>query len=143
MFSTDGGDQVRLALLCDYALTSEDGKISAIGLFSSITFHSLPAAYPRFFVVVVAALAPGTHSGQVSILGPTGAEIIPEGPSMGIEVPEQSSETNLIIGFDSLTFESPGVHRLQLRLDGRVALTLPFGVVTASDSPNFSTVGNA
>lgn len=142
MFSREFEDGVRLALLCDYALTSEDGKVSALGLFSNMSFASLPANYPRFFVVIVAALHPGHHEATITLLGPTGAEIIPNGPAMTLDVPEGSNETNLIIGFDNITFESPGLHQLQMRLDGKVAITLPFAVVQPQ-AQGFTARGNA
>jgi hypothetical protein len=132
---------VRLALLCDYALTSEDGKVSAIGLFSNINFASLPANYPRFFVLFVATLAPGTYNASIVLLGPDGSHVIPPGPLMNLEVPEGSNETNMIIGFDNLTFHAPGLHRLELRIDDYPAATIPFGV-SASEGEGFPR-GNA
>lgn len=143
MFGGALDDRIRLALLCDYALTSEDGKVSAIGVFSTISFVSLPANYPRFFVVVMAALPAGHHEAQISLLGPTGTEVIPNGPAMDLDVPEGSNETNLIIGFDNLTFEVAGLHQLQLRIDERAAVAIPFAVLSASEQQGFMARGNA
>lgn len=143
MFSSGLDPRVRIALLCDYALTSEDGKVSAMGMFSTINFLSLPANYPRFFVVIVAVLEPGSHSARISLLGPSGSEIIPEGPSMNLDVPEGANESNLIIGFDNLGFESAGIHQLQLRLDESLAMSLPFTVMSTTESRPFTVTGNA
>jgi len=133
LYGSTQDPRVRLALLCDYALTSEDGKVSAIGLFSTINFAQLPGNYPRFFVVIVTVLPPGSHAAQLSMLGPSGQEVIPNGPVMNLDVPEGSSESNLIIGFDNLGFEHSGIHQLQLRLDGSIAMSLPFSVLAASE----------
>lgn len=133
MFSTGFDERIRLALLCDYALTSQDGKVSAIGMFTTINVASLPAVYPRFFVVVVAGLSAGYHSARISLLNPSGSPLIPNGPEMTLEVPNGASDTNLIIGFDNLNFESAGLHQLQLHLDDQVVTTLPFAVMVSGD----------
>lgn len=143
MFTDSPDARVRMALLCDYALTSEDGKVSAIGVFSTINFVTLPANYPRFFVVIVAVLPPGTHTAQLSLIGPAGAEVIPNGPTMNLEVPEGANESNLIIGFDNLGFEAAGIYQLQLRLDDVLAMSLPFTVMSANEQQAFTVRGNA
>jgi len=143
MYSSGLDARVRLALLCDYALTSEEGKISAIGIFSTINFAALPANYPRFFVVIVATLPPGNHSASINLLGPDGSEVIPNGPAMELDVPDGANESNLIIGFDNLAFEAPGIHQLQLRLDESLAMSLPFTVMSAAMQQGFTARGNA
>jgi hypothetical protein len=143
VFSSGFDSRVRLALLCDYALNSEDGKVSAIGIFSAITFPSLPANYPRFFVVIVASLPAGSHTASLTLVGPNGSEIIPSGPTMELAVPEGSTESNLIIGFDNLAFETPGMHQLNLVLDETLAMSLPFTVMTAGPQAGFTPRGNA
>ena len=40
-------------VICDYALTAQDGKISAIGIFGQITVSRLPSVHGRFFIVAV------------------------------------------------------------------------------------------
>ena len=134
--------RVRLALLCDYALTSEDGKVSAIGLFSTINFAQLPGNYPRFFVVIVTSLPPGPHTAQLSMVDPRGEQVIPNGPTMNLDVPEGSNESNLIIGFDNLGFEHAGIHQLQLAVDGSLAISLPFTVMAANEQA-MTQMGNA
>ncbi len=134
--------RIRAALLCDYAITGQDGKVSAIGIFSNITFASLPANYPRFFVVIIASVDAGPHVARLQLVGPSSEDMIPEGPEMEISVADEQAETNLIIAFDNLPFQATGIHQLQLTLDGALALNLPFGVMSASDQ-TFSGRGNA
>lgn len=142
MFGGDQDARVRFALLCDYALTSEDGKVSAIGLFSTINFAQLPGNYPRFFVVIVTVLPSGAHTAQLNMIGPQGNDVIPNGPVMNLDVPEGSSESNLIIGFDNLGFEHSGIYQLQLRIDGTLAMSLPFSVLGANEQA-MTQMGNA
>jgi hypothetical protein len=37
--------EIRLAALCDYALVSQDGKVSLLGIFRNISVSTLPAPY--------------------------------------------------------------------------------------------------
>jgi len=53
-------------LLCDYALTAQDGKISAIGIFSQINVAHLPAVHGRMFVVAILEAEPGRHDLQLA-----------------------------------------------------------------------------
>jgi hypothetical protein len=129
-------DRVKLALLCDYALTSQDGKVSVIGIFSTITFASLPATYPRFYVAAILALDPGQYAAQLQLITPTGADMLPNAPPLNVDVPVVGIETNLIIGFDNLHFEVPGLYQVQLRVGSDLTLTIPFTVMTgAMDQP--------
>jgi hypothetical protein len=137
MLSGDFSIQSKLALLCDYALTSQDGKVSVMGIFSNIALPALPANYPRFFVVAILLLDPGQHSARIQLVSPSGAEMLPNAPSMNLDVPAPASETNLIIGFDNILFESAGLHQVQLRIGAQLAVTIPFTVttVTLPDTP--------
>ena len=45
--------ELHTLLLCDYALTAQDGKISAIGVFSQINVARLPATHGRCFIVAI------------------------------------------------------------------------------------------
>jgi len=48
-------------LLCDHAITAQDGKVSAIGLFSQINVTRLPTTYARLFIVAVLEADSGEH----------------------------------------------------------------------------------
>src|SRR5690348_11998151 len=111
--------QVKAGLLCDYALTSEDGKLSAIGIFSNINFASLPNAYPRFFVVFVLTLDTGTHEVQLNIVDPIGQQMLPEAPTVEVPVEVPGADTNLVIDFPNLPFNRPGIYQVQLYVEGR------------------------
>jgi hypothetical protein len=69
-------------LLCDYALTAQDGKISAIGLFSQINVARLPAVHGRLFIVAVLEADPGTYELSLQVVAPSGASILEQAPDM-------------------------------------------------------------
>ncbi len=122
---------VKAALLCDYALTSQDGKLSVLGIFGNINFPTLPNAYPRFFVVIVVALDRGPHEVRIGILDPMGQQLLPEPPQVQVEVEVPGADTNLVVDFNNLPFNRPGIHQVQLLLDGRLVHSIMLNVASA------------
>jgi hypothetical protein len=120
--------QVKAALLADYALTSDDGKLSVMGIFGNINFPSLPNAYPRFFAVIIVSLDAGTHGVQLQILDPAGQSMLPEPPTVEVHVEVPGADTNLVIDFNNLPFNRAGIHQVQLLIDGLLTRTIPLGV---------------
>lgn len=123
---------VKAALLADYALTSEDGKLSVLGIFGHINFPSLPNALPRFFVVFIVALEPGAHDVQMGIIDPMGQQMLPEPPQVQVEVEAGGADTNLVIDFNNLPFERPGIYQVQLLIAGRLIHTVRLSVQAMS-----------
>jgi hypothetical protein len=61
---------------CDYAMISQDGKLSVIGIFDRIFVRTLPAQHPSMCFVVVAKGTPGSdHKIKLVITGPSGNKI--------------------------------------------------------------------
>ncbi len=61
---------------CDYAMISQDGKLSVMGIFDRIFVRNLPAQHPSMCFVVVAHGAPGSdHKMILVITGPSGNKI--------------------------------------------------------------------
>ncbi len=119
---------VKTALLCDYAITSDDGKLSIMGIFGNINFPSLPNAYPRFFVVIIVSLDAGSHQVTLGIVDPTGQQMLPEPPAVDVNVEIPGADTNLVIDFNNLPFQRPGIHQVQLFVNGRLTHSMPLSV---------------
>jgi hypothetical protein len=49
---TSQGDRVRVSYIhvCDYAMVSQDGKLSAMGIFSRLFANKLPAIHPAMYL---------------------------------------------------------------------------------------------
>jgi hypothetical protein len=61
---------------CDYALTSQEGKLSIMGIFDRIFVRSLPAQHPSMCFVVVAKGEPGSdHNIKLVITNPSGKKL--------------------------------------------------------------------
>ena len=63
--------QLHTLLLCDYALTAQDGKISAVGVFSQINVNRLPATHGRCFIVAILEATPGEHELSFQVVAPS------------------------------------------------------------------------
>ncbi|GAC1443024.1 MAG: hypothetical protein NVSMB52_00900 [Chloroflexota bacterium] len=133
---------VKAAFLCDYALTSDEGKLSAVGIFENINFPNLPNAYPRFFVVIILTLDAGAHDVRLSIVDPGAQQMLPDPPSVEVQVDTPGADTNLVIDFNNLPFNRAGIYQVQLFLEGRLIHSIPLNVqsvgveATSSDRAN-------
>lgn len=115
-------------LLCDYALTAKDGKISAVGIFSQINVGQLPAVHGRLFVVAVLEAIPGSYPLQLQIVAPSGADVLPNPPRLQIDVPPSATTANIVADLNGLEVKEIGRHRLELRSGERVLGSAPFTV---------------
>lgn len=126
---------VRLALLCDYALRSQDGKLSAIGIFSHIGVSELPGAAPPFFVALTLALDRGEHQVRFGLLDPMGQEILPDPPVFDVDVEMPGIDTELMLQFNGIPLSRPGIHQIQLFVDGRLIHSIPLTVQGTDQGP--------
>lgn len=115
-------------LLCDYALTSQDGKVSAIGVFSQINVNRIPTVYGRLFIVAMLEADPGSHQLSLQVVSPQGQQLLARPPQMRIEVPANTTSANIVADFKGLQLREIGRHRLELRSGDRVLGSTPFAV---------------
>ena len=100
--------QLHTLLLCDYALTAQDGKISAIGVFSQINVGRLPATHGRCFIVAILEASPGPHELTLQVMSPSGKPTIQQAPRLRIE--------------------EIGRHRIEVRAGDALLGSAPFNV---------------
>lgn len=107
--------RMRMGVLCDHAMISQDGKLSLIGIFDRIAVPSLPIQHPRFFVVAVFDMAPGNHVVRVELLDPTGHNVLQE---QGVEIPVSVADIgqsgNLVAELNMLPLEFAGRYDFNL-----------------------------
>src|SRR5438270_3451213 len=124
--------EVKLAVLCDYALTSQDGKLSVLGIFSQMNMAQLPGVTPPYFAVVVLSLDQGSYSVRFGVVDPVGQQVLTEeAPEFDMEVETPGADTNLVIQFNNLPLARPGIYQIQLFVDGRLTHSLPLNVQSA------------
>ncbi len=123
---------VKLALLCDYAFRTQDNKLSVIGIFSQISVAEMPGASPPFFVVISLSLERGTHGVQFGIVDPMGQQVLPDAPSFDVEVETPGADTDLLLQFNGLPLNRPGIYQVQFFIEGRLTHAIPVSVQGAS-----------
>jgi len=120
--------ELHTLLLCDYALTAQDGKISAVGIFSQINVGRLPAVHGRCFVVAVLEAEPGAHELTLQVVSPKGIAILEHPPQLRIDVPENATSANIVADLNGMRIEELGRHRIELRAGDRLLGSTPFTI---------------
>jgi hypothetical protein len=126
--SPSPGLQLRTLVLCDHAITAQDGKISAIGIFGQISVARLPAVHPRLFIVAVLDAEPGPHELQLQVLSPQGAHLLVNPPQMHLEVPAGTTTANIVADLNGLELKELGRHEVELREGDRILGRTPLQV---------------
>ena len=120
--------QLHTLLLCDYALTAQDGKISAIGVFSQINIARLPATHGRCFIVAILEASPGPHELTFQVISPTGKPTLQQAPRLRIEVPPAATSANIVADLKGMRLEEIGRHRVEIRSGDQLLGSSPFTV---------------
>jgi hypothetical protein len=115
-------------LLCDHAITAQDGKVSAIGLFSQINVTRLPTTYGRLFIVAVLEADAGQHGLTLQVVSPAGQPLLTRPPQMRLNVPPNATTANIVAELKGLQLKELGRHRIELRAGDRVLGSTPFNV---------------
>ena len=115
-------------LLCDYAITAQDGKISAIGVFSQINVTRMPATHGRCFIVAILEATPGPHELTIQVMAPSGRESLQQAPRLTIQVPPTATSANIVAELKGMRFEEIGRHRIEIRAGDAVLGSSPFTV---------------
>jgi hypothetical protein len=120
--------QLHTLLMCDYALTAQDGKISAVGIFSQINVARLPAAHGRCFIVAILEATPGTHELTFQVIGPSGEPTLEQAPRLRIEVPPNATIANIVADLKGMRISEIGRHRIELRAGAQLLGSSPFTI---------------
>ena len=118
--------ELHTLLLCDYALTAQDGKISAVGVFSQINVQRLPASHGRCFIVAILEAAPGPHELTFQVISPSGRATLQQAPRLRIEVPPNASTANIVAELKGMRLEEIGRYRVEVRAGDRLLGSSPF-----------------
>ena len=120
--------QLHTLLLCDYALTAQDGKISAIGVFSQINVARLPATHGRCFIVAILEASSGPHELSIQVVSPSGKDTLQQALRLRIEVPPNATTANIVADLKGMRLEEIGRHRIEVRSGAEVLGSAPFNV---------------
>jgi len=118
---------LQLGVLCDYAMISQDGKLSLIGIFDRIGVMQVPVHHPRFFVVAALHGETEVNAVEMELVTPDGRSIMRQ--QIGID-PEAISagNGNLLLEVTMLPLEMVGRYEFRLHAGDDVLGMIPLTV---------------
>ena len=128
---------VDFAVVADYALVDQSGKLSVLGIFQHIWVQQFPAMHPRLHLVLRLKgkrTEVGEHAVQIRLLDEQGSETL--GGSGNVTFAEPPAgiteiEAGAILVFD-VPFPHAGVYHFEITIDGEQKAAVP---VTVSQLP--------
>ncbi len=128
---------VQLALVCDYALIDQAGKLSVLGIFERIWVERFPAVHPRLHLVLRLKgrrTEIGDHPIVITLVDGDGREVLRGDGQVQIGEPPAGItevEAGAVLAFD-VPLERPGTYTFDILVDGARAAQVP---VTVSQMP--------
>ena len=125
------------AVVADYALVDQAGKISVLGMFQHIWVHQFPAMHPRLHLVLRLKgrrTEIGEHPVQIRLVDEGGVELLGGNGNVSFAEPAAGVtdiEAAAILVFD-VPFPHAGLYRFEISIDGEEKATVP---ITVSQMP--------
>jgi hypothetical protein len=128
------------AVVADYALVDQSGKISVLGIFQHIWVQQFPAMHPRLHLVLrlkgkrteigehAVRIRLGDEAG-LEILGGNGTVTFAEPPAGVTDI-----EAGAILVFD-VPFPHAGLYRFEIAVDGAIKAEVPITVSQLQPPP--------
>ena len=129
--------QVDFAVLADYALIDQHGKLSVLGIFQHVWVATFPAMHPRTHLVVRVRgkrIEVGEHPLRIRFVDEGGAELM--GGDGTVQFGEPAAgvteiEAGAVLVFD-VPLPRPGAYAFEISIDGGDGIRVP---LTASQLP--------
>jgi Family of unknown function (DUF6941) len=125
------------AVVADYALVDQAGKISVLGIFQHIWVQQFPAMHPRLHLVLRLKgrrTEIGEHAVRIRLVDEEGTEMLGGNGSVTFAEPPAGVteiEAAAILVFD-VPFPHPGAYHFEITIDDEQAAAVP---VTVSQMP--------
>lgn len=123
------------AILCDDVRQERNGKFILIGLFDAIVVQSLPARYPRLFLVTRWCSGQGEFLQRSRILRPDESTVLIEGQKIPVRLPSPEATATNVEVFMNVEFQREGTHWVEILLDGDLKIRYPLRVGTPGKQP--------
>ena len=133
--------QIDFAVVADYAIIDQNGKLSVLGIFSHIWVGKFPALHPRAHLVLHLKgrrTEIGQHPIGIRLLDEDGTEVLTGQGTVNFNEPPagvlEISAGSILI-FD-LPFKQPGRYHFEIRLDDEVLAEIPLTVAQHPTAPS-------
>lgn len=127
--------EVKLAVVCDYANVSEDGKLNIMGVFHDVTPPVLPYQVPQMFLVANFDAGPaefGTYKQiRITLLESDGTELLSMDGPIPVHSPSRAGSRaiiNQVIGIDGLLLRRAGDYAFHILVNEEEKTTVPLHV---------------
>lgn len=132
--------EVPLALLCDAANTTAEGKLNILGTFDRLNYPTFPAVHPTLSLVLRLTASPAevgmSRDLSIRVLDADGyrlGEITGQVDIGESAVPGSPSQYQLIFNLPNLSFPAPGQYAFHILLDGDDKTRVPLEVVEITE----------
>lgn len=123
---------VDLLALCDFALVSQEGKLSLVGMFDRMFVSQLPTTYARFFIVMAVSGKPRSNETvMLRLKAPSGTLVLPE-KELTFAIGEGGT-ANMITDVINLPLTEVGEHSLSLVSGKQTLVTKPLTVMKVAE----------
>lgn len=123
-----------LIAICDYAMTSEDKKLSIVGIFDKVFVRTLPSNHARMaFVVTFAGEPQTTEELRLKILAPSGKEEFAAGIKVNFG---ENGKFNFVSNFEGFPFNEIGTYRLLFEKDSKEIVSHALDVIQIKEKDN-------
>lgn len=130
---------IDFAVVCDYALIDQYGKLSVMGIFQHIWVSQFPTVHPRLHLVIRLRgrrTEVGEHALTIRLADDEGGEVLSGNGTVTFNEPPAGVteiEAGAILAFDT-PFQKPGRYTFMIRVDDDLETTVPM-TVSASAAP--------
>jgi hypothetical protein len=138
--------KVDFAVVCDYAVVDQYGKLSVMGIFQHIWVAQFPAVHPRLHLVLRLKgkrTEVGQHDTQIRLLDADGAEVLSGSGTVTLAEPPAGVteiEAGAILVFD-VPFARAGRYVFEITVDGEVQAAVPLTVAQSLGPPQRGAAG--
>jgi hypothetical protein len=128
------------AVVADYALVDQAGKISVLGIFQHIWVQQFPAMHPRLHLVLRLKgkrTEVGEHDVRIRLADEDGLEILGGNGTVTFAEPPAGVtdiEAGAILAFD-VPFPHAGTYRFEITVDGEIKAEVPITVSQVQNPP--------
>jgi len=116
-----------LIAIADYALLSEDKKLSVIGIFDKVLVQELPASHSKLSFVAVLKGEPHKESQlKIKAVSPSKTELFSANANIKFG---ENGKTNLVSNLEGFPFPEVGSYSFIIELDGSLIAEYALDVI--------------
>jgi hypothetical protein len=125
--------KVPLAVLCDAANVSREGKLNVLGIFSALRASGFPCVHPSLTLVVgleATYTERGEHSIDIRLVDADGGELLKLDGRVNVqgERPGRPILTQAVLQLNNIAFPHAGTYTFDILVDRRHERSLPLEV---------------